>query len=77
MACIEIEVKRLAGPEADRTLRWVSADGQGEYTGWEIPAGEDDIDAVSECLAEILSQCGEEADIRGILSGHLEISAAE
>lgn len=62
----------LAGPS--HKVRWVSANKQGEYTGWEVPHG-GDIDAVkAECLAELLGQCGGDEDRNGILAGTIEVT---
>lgn len=60
----------LTGPS--HKVRWVSSDGQGEYTGWEVPHG-GDIEAVkAECLAELLEQCGTDEDRSGIFAGTIE-----
>lgn len=60
----------LAGPS--HRVRWVSSDGQGEYVGWEVPHG-GDVEAVkTECLREVLDQCGTDEDRDAILAGTVE-----
>lgn len=64
------------GANLERAVRWVSADEQGEYTGWTVPAG-GDIEAVrAECLAELLGQCGTDEDREAILAGRIEVKRA-
>lgn len=71
------KIVNTASDTQDRTLRWVSADGQGEYTGWIIPAGSAADPVIQECLSELLGQCATEDDRKGILAGTIEIKAIE
>jgi len=65
----------LAGPS--HRVSWVSADRQGELTGWEVPHG-GDVEAVkAECLREVLARCGTDEDRAGILAGTIEVTSAE
>lgn len=73
---IELKIARDATEDTDRELRWVSADGQGEYTGWVIPAGQSAEAVAAECEAEILGQCGTDEYREGILAGTIEVSRA-
>jgi hypothetical protein len=62
----------LTGPS--HKVRWVSADRQGEYTGWEVPHG-GDVEAVkAECLRDLLDGCGTDDDRNGILAGTVEVT---
>lgn len=77
MQNINIHIVKDASDSQDRSLRWVSRDGQGEYTGWEVPAGSPAEVVIQECVTELLSQCGTDEDREGILAGTIEIKAVK
>lgn len=74
---IELKIARDATEDTDRELRWVPADGQGEYTGRVIRAGQSAEAVAAECEAEMLGQCGTEEDREGILAGTIEVSRSD
>ncbi|RWQ14815.1 hypothetical protein [Mesorhizobium sp.] len=60
----------------ERSMRWVSADEQGELDGGTIPAGADAEAEKATFLTKLLGQCGPVEDRDGILAGRVEITRA-